>query len=362
MPNPTAFYYSDGMLNYQFGPDHPSQPIRYRLIKETLENMGVFGDNLIMLEPKPADISQIERVHSPEYIERIRAECAKGHGYLDDGDTPATKTLFDGTLACVGGTLEAVRAVAEGRYEHALNPSGGFHHARPDGAAGFSVFNDVAIAVRMLQQDYGFKRIAVIDTDGHHGDGTQSIFYEEKVLTISFHRFGNGFFPSTGSIKEIGKGDGCGYCINVPLPCGTQDEVYVPAFRKIVTEALREFKPDFILHVFGTDAHRDDDMVRLGLTTKAFERMAETTHHLAHHLCGGRYVLVGGGGYNLSATRRSWAIAACVISGSYPDDPEGLHHLQDPCIYHRTEIGVREADAAVRNVMDNVLPMMRGAP
>lgn len=267
MANPTAFFYSDGMLKYQFGPDHPSQPIRYRLIKETLEGMGVFGEHLVMMEPKPADIYQIERVHSPEYIERIREECASGRGYLDDGDTPATQTLFDGTMACVGGTLDAVRSVAEGRFEHAMNPSGGFHHARPDGAAGFSVFNDIAIAVRMLQQDYGFKRIAVVDTDGHHGDGTQSIFYDEKVLTISFHRFGNGFFPSTGSIKEIGRGEGCGYCINVPLPCGTQDEVYVPAFRKIMTEAMREYKPDFILHVFGTDAHRDDDMVRLGLTT-----------------------------------------------------------------------------------------------
>jgi acetoin utilization protein AcuC len=298
-------------------------------------------------------------VHSSAYIDMVRELSEVGEGYLDRGDTPATPSLYQGSLAVTGGTLAATEAVANGAFTHGLNPAGGMHHAHPDRASGFCVFNDLAIAARALQKRHGVERIAIIDIDGHHGDGTQHIFYNEKVLTISLHRYGKGFYPGTGSEREIGKGEGYGYAINVPLPANTPDEAYLHAYRKVVKEALDAYRPEFILHQFGTDAHFGDSLVDLSLTTKAYESIADFTHDLAHKHCDGRYVVTGGGGYNIDAARRVWAIAACAISGACPFEPEGLHHLQDSLIHARHHFAAEDLHERLEYLQKFVLPLIQ---
>jgi len=356
MSGTTAFYYSDAMMQYYFGEEHPFQPIRYRKIREKLDEIGAFGPALELRESAPVKLEALRTVHTRSYIDHVR-ECSKlGRGYLDKGDTPVTPNLYQGALAVTGATIMGAEAVAKGEVQHALNPAGGMHHAHPSEGSGFCVFNDLAVATRMLQRRYGYDRIAIIDIDAHHGDGTQDIFYEEEVLTISLHRFGPGFFPGTGKMTDIGRNDGLGYSINVPLPAGIQDECYLWAYDKVVTEALGAFQPDFILHQFGTDAHFGDSLADLGLTTKAYERIAEMAHDLAHKHCGGRLVVTGGGGYNIDASIRAWALVSCAVSGAFPYDPEALHHLQDSRIHHRPPFSEQEVVDTVDYIIEKVIP------
>ncbi|HSV41865.1 MAG TPA: acetoin utilization protein AcuC [Methanomassiliicoccales archaeon] len=359
MSGTTAFYYSDRMLDYYFGPEHPFQPVRYQRIMETLRDIGAFGPALQLVEPPPAKIRELRTVHAKALIEQVRQLSAIGSGYLDRGDTPVTPTLFEGALAVTGATIAATEAVAEGRFQHGLNPAGGMHHSMANKAAGFCVFNDLAIAVRILQRKYGYHRIAIIDIDGHHGDGTQEIFYEEEVLTISLHQHGHGFFPGTGTTREVGKNSGYGYNINLPLPAGVQDETYLNAYQKVVTAALDSYQPEFILHQFGTDAHFGDCLVDLGLTTKAYETIAERAHDMAHKYPDGRLVVTGGGGYNIDAARRIWALAACAISGAFPSDPEALHHLQDSRIHPKAHYRNEMVDEMVEDILKNAIPLMK---
>jgi acetoin utilization protein AcuC len=359
MSGTTAFFYSDAFLKYYFGVEHPFQPIRYQKIMETLHEIGAFGPLLEPRESVPVKLEHLRKVHTHSYVDRVRQMSKLGTGYLDRGDTPVTESLYQGALAVTGATVGCAEAVAQGEVRHAMNPAGGMHHAHEDRGSGFCVFNDLAVATRLLQRKYGYDRIAIIDIDAHHGDGTQHIFYEEQVLTISLHRFGPGFFPGTGSKNEIGRKAGYGYCLNLPLPAGTQDEVYLHAYDKVVRAALDAYQPDFIIHQFGTDAHFGDCLVDLGLTTKAYETIAERTHDLAHKYSDGRYIVTGGGGYNIDATRRSWALAACAVSGAFPYDPEALHHLQDSRIHHKSSFNKEEVDESVEFLLNDVIPIMR---
>lgn len=359
MSGTTAFYYSDSMLKYYFGEEHPFQPIRYKRVKDTLDEIGAFGPALELREAPSVKLEALRTVHPRSYLDYVNAMSQKGTGYLDKGDTPVTSGLYQGSLAVTGATVAGAVAVAKGEVQHALNPAGGMHHAHPSEASGFCIFNDLAVATRVLQRKFGLDRIAIIDIDAHHGDGTQDIFYEEEVLTISLHRFGPGFFPGTGAKTEIGKNDGIGYSLNVPLPAGVQDETYLWAYENVVRDALDAYRPDFIIHQCGTDAHFGDCLVDLGLTTKAYERIAELSHDLAHKYCDGRLVVTGGGGYNIDASRRAWAILSCAVSGAYPYEPEALHHLQDSRIHHRPPYSKEEVHDVVSYLQDKVIPMIR---
>jgi acetoin utilization protein AcuC len=329
------------------------------MIRDTLREMGVFDERLSYVESPLASEEDLREVHDPCFIEYVREMSSLGTGYLDSGDTPVSTGLYEGALAAVGATLAGAESVARGEFDHAMTPGGGLHHARRDKAAGFSVFNDLAVAVRRLQRRYGFERIAILDIDGHHGDGTQSIFNREKVLTISFHRYGPGFYPGTGAVTDLGEGEGEGYAINVPLPRCTCDEVYVPTYEKVVSAALDAYRPEIILHQFGTDAHYTDHLVGMGLTTLAYEKVAEITHRLAHQHCDGRYMVTGGGGYSVDATRRIWAIVVCTISGSFPQNPEGMHLLMDSGLNRKWKVQQDELQKRIDYLFSEVLPLIR---
>lgn len=355
----TAFFYNDDLLRYQFGPEHPYQPIRFQLIRDTLREMDVFDGRLEYLEPPSATEEDLREVHDRSLIEYVKEMSATGTGYLDMGDTPVCKGLFEGALAAVGATLYGAESIARGEFDHVMTPGGGLHHARRERAAGFSVFNDLAIAARRLQRRYGYERIAIVDIDGHHGDGTQSIFNGEKILTISFHRFGAGFYPGTGAVTDFGEGEGEGYAINVPLPRCTPDEVYAPTYDKVLSAALEAYRPEIIIHQFGTDAHYSDQMVGMGLTTRTYEKVAEITHRLAHEHCDGRYLVTGGGGYSIDAARRIWSIAVCTVSGSFPLNPEGMHLMQDSGLNRKWKVQQEEFHKRLDYLFDEVIPKIR---
>ncbi len=327
MTGTSAFIYSEEYLKYQFGPHHPFTPTRYRQVLDHLKRMSVFDHKARLVRPNTATEEQLLLVHTQEYIDFVRKMCEQGTGLLDSGDTPATQGLFEGACAIVGGSILGTDLLAKGSYSHAFNIGGGLHHAKANAASGFCVFNDIAIATRWLQMRHNIKRIAVIDIDGHHGDGTQEILYREPVLKVSSHRIG--IFPGTGYADEIGEGEGRGYSVNIPLPGGTGDEAYLYAFNEIVPPLLEWFRPEIILTQFGIDGHRNDPLVGLALTTRTYTNVAESLHRLAHNLSEGRLLLFGGGGYNIDATVRSWTLAFGVVSETLPTTSPAYATLLD---------------------------------
>lgn len=206
-----------------------------------------------------------------------------------------------------------------------MNLSGGLHHAHAERASGFCLFNDVVIAVRVLQREFGYQRIAVLDVDGHHGDGTQALLYAEPTLFVSLHRHGARFYPGTGDVDEQGEGAGLGYTLNLPLPRWCGDEAYLTALHAAAEPALRAYRPQAIILQYGVDGHYADSMVRLGLTTHAYAHIARSVRHLADQLCGGRLLVVGGGGYSPENATRCWAFLLGELSDTPPSLLESLH-------------------------------------
>ena len=319
MAGVTGFIYHDEYLRYQFGPYHPLKSIKYKLTYDLVNRLGIFNGKARCFKPEPASTETLQLVHTREYIDFIKRMSDRGSGYLDYGDTPAVKGIYEAACFKVGGSVLGADLIMEGRVQHAFNVGGGMHHARPESAAGFCVFNDVAVAARHLQSRYGLKRIAIVDIDGHHADGTQDIFYREPVLTISTHREGIFFYPGTGFVDEIGEGEGKGYSVNIPLPPGTTDDVYLWAFNEVVPPLIREYHPEILLNQFGVDGHYQDPLVGLALTTRTYEAVASTMHQLAHEVCNGRYLIFGGGGYDPSNTAKCWAIMFATISEALPE-------------------------------------------
>jgi acetoin utilization protein AcuC len=251
---------------------------------------------------------------------------------LDYGDTPARKGIYEAACSVVGGSISAADSIMSGEFLHSFNPGGGLHHASSNRAAGFCVFNDIAVSVRRLQKKYNLERIAIIDIDGHHGDGTQEIFYEEPLLKISFHRYGQRFFPGTGNINEIGKGPGKGYSINIPLPLGTGHESFLFALNEIVTPLIRKYKPEILLNQFGVDGHFEDPLVGLSLTTETYREIALKMHDLAHENSEGKFLIFGGGGYKPMNVAKCWAIMFITISDIKPKNEKEYDKLRDTVI------------------------------
>ncbi|MEM0240192.1 MAG: acetoin utilization protein AcuC [Candidatus Nezhaarchaeales archaeon] len=313
--------YSDVYLNYNFGHGHPLNPYRVKLFFDLIKHYGLLQE-LDHVEPRMASEDELMLVHSREYVDKVKRLSEKGYGMLDFGDTPAFKGMFEASCYIVGGTLVAVDMVMSGKCEHAFNPGGGLHHASHDKGAGFCVFNDVAIAVRYLLNKWKVKKVMVLDIDVHHGDGTQWILYSEpRALKVDFHESGLYLYPGTGFVDEMGEGEGYGFTVNVPLPPRTYDDAYLYAFKEIVPTLTEEFKPDVIVHQCGVDTHFEDPLAHLALTTKSYAEIAEIMHELAHKVAGGKYIMVGGGGYNVATVARAWTIMLSKVIGvELPDE------------------------------------------
>ena len=319
--------WDERLTGYDFGPGHPLAPVRVELTIALARELGVLArPEVTLLVPAAADMTELELVHDAAYIDAVRQAGLDGRGNgrygLGTPDNPVFDGMHEASALVAGATLAAARAVWRGETGHAANIAGGLHHAMRRSASGFCVYNDPAIAIKwMLAQ--GAQRIAYVDLDVHHGDGVQAAFYDDpRVLTISLHEHPATLFPGTGLASEIGSGEGRGYAVNVALPAGTGDAGWLRAFDAVVPPLLRAFAPEIIVSQHGCDSHRLDPLANLELSIDAQRRAQLMVHDLAHEITGGKWLLTGGGGYELvQVVPRSWTHLLAVAAG-HPVDPE----------------------------------------
>ncbi len=310
----SVIYHPD-YLTYCFGPEHPFSPVRLEMLWTLLKALGCAP---APIRPPEATRGDVLRVHAEDYVARVEAASrgesapdAEAFG-LDTPDVPVFPDMDRAARILVGGTLHGARLIAEGRATTVLQLGGGFHHAHPARASGFCIYNDLSIAIRALT-DAGL-RVAYIDIDVHHSDGVQAIHYhEDTVLTISLHESGQYLFPGTGFVEEIGEGRGQGFSLNVPLQPFTEDESYLEAFERVVPHALVMFRPDVLVVQCGADAHFQDPLADLLLSTRAYEQLFRRLKALADEHTGGRALFTLGGGYDFDATVRVWALLYLIL-------------------------------------------------
>ena len=322
MSGRSAFVYSPEYLGYKLSDEHPLNPIRLALTDSLIEASGLLaGPDAFRESPRPATVEELLLAHDLPYVERVRElgeRPRRGVPELDYGlgssDNPVFAGMHDASALVVGGTLRAAELVMDGRATHAFNPGGGLHHANRGLASGFCIYNDAAVGIAWLRQHGA--RVLYVDTDAHHGDGVQWIFYEDPdVLTISLHETGRYLFPGTGSTSERGRGAGYGYSVNVPLQPYTDHESWVECYDLVVPDLARAFRPDVIVTQNGCDGHATDPLTHLHALTLTYEHIARRSHELAHELCDGRLIALGGGGYALwDAVPRAWTAVWAAIS------------------------------------------------
>jgi acetoin utilization protein AcuC len=327
---PTCVVFDESLSAYDFGPAHPMNPVRVDLTMRLARDLGVVdgaGGGLLAVPAPDATDDDLLVVHDLDLIEAVRRSSEHpewpdpAHG-LGTDDNPTFPHMHEAARHVVGASLEAARRVWEGEAIHAANIAGGLHHAMPDHASGFCVYNDVASAIRWLL-DHGASKVAYVDVDVHHGDGVQAIFYDDpRVLTISLHETGQMLFPGTGFPAETGGPHAIGTSVNVALPPGTADAGWLRAFHAVVPALVRAFAPDVLVTQQGCDSHRDDPLAHLMLTVDGHRASYRALHDLAHEVCGGKWVAMGGGGYAVvDVVPRSWThLLATVGGGSL--DPE----------------------------------------
>ncbi|HEX6520160.1 MAG TPA: acetoin utilization protein AcuC [Streptosporangiaceae bacterium] len=320
-------FWDQRMTEYDFGPAHPLAPVRVLLTIELSQALGVLDLPSVSVSapPGPATDDELALVHDREYIDAVREAGRSGAADLWFGlgteDNPVFDSMHEVSALVAGGTLAAARAVWGGSVAHAANVAGGLHHAMRRSASGFCVYNDPAIAIAWLLSA-GATRIAYVDVDVHHGDGVQAAFYDDpRVLTISLHEHPATLFPGTGLSSETGTGEGRGYAVNVALPAGTGDAGWLRAFDAIVPPLLESFRPEVLVSQHGCDTHRLDPLAHLALSVDAQRRACLMMHELAHSTAGGRWVLVGGGGYQrVQVVPRTWTHLLAAAAGE-PVDP-----------------------------------------
>ncbi len=295
----TGFVFDPGFLEHDTGPGHPERPERASAIVSHLGKLP-WTKKLQRLPAQRADLRWIRSIHADDYLRRAEAACRKGAPYLDSMDVAISPRSYDVALLAAGAPLVLADAIIGGAIRNGfalVRPPG--HHAEYDAALGFCLFNNVAILARYLQQQHGIDKVAIVDWDVHHGNGTQHAFETDpSVLYISLHQ--HPFYPGTGAASEQGEGKGKGTVVNCPMPAGAGDSAYERAFAQRIVPALDAFAPDILLISAGFDAHRDDPLAEIQLSTGAFAWMSRQLIDVAESTADGRIISVLEGGYNLS--------------------------------------------------------------
>jgi acetoin utilization protein AcuC len=312
--------YGPRSTDYDFGPDHPLTPRRFGPSIELLRSVGAVPG----LAPEPAPDDELLWCHTPAYIATVRRFSADpfgpGTAGIGTGDDPPFAGMHDAGAMVAGGSLRAVEAILRGDEEHAFHPGGGLHHAMPDRASGFCIYDDPALAIARARRD-GL-RVLYVDLDVHHGDGVQAIHGADPgVLTVSIHETGRYLFPGTGDASEIGEGGAAGTVVNVPFEPFTGADPWLHAVRTVLPELAAAFGPDLIVTQHGADSHAWDPLAHLRLTTTAMSDAARVVDDLAHRYAGGRWLATGGGGYDAyRVVPRMWSLV--WLAGSHRDVPE----------------------------------------
>jgi acetoin utilization deacetylase AcuC-like enzyme len=303
MSKKTGIVKDNRYLQHSAGFAHPESPERLAAIYEMLDN-PLMSWKFTDIEPREATHKEIESIHTPSYVEFIASTAGKRSVYLDP-DTATSPETYEIAKLAVGGVMNAIDYVMEGKVDNAfalVRPPG--HHAEKDTAAGFCVFNNIAIGAMHAISKYNLKRILIVDWDLHHGNGTQHSFYgDHRVLYFSTHQYP--YYPGTGSISECGRGQGEYYTINVPLSPGAGDAVFIKIFRKILQPVAMEFKPDLILLSAGFDTYFKDPLGGMRVTPEGFAAMTRILINIADACCKGRFVAVLEGGYHVDGLAKS---------------------------------------------------------
>jgi acetoin utilization protein AcuC len=307
-------YYTDKFMGYNFGPEHPMNPVRLRLAYTLIEAFGFLdGSDTCLVEPSPASEEDLLLVHTPQYVEAVKAEEPDLAFGLGIDDNPVFKGIYEAARLLAGGSIDAAQKMIQEDCS-AFNLGGGLHHAMPTQASGFCIFNDIALAICILKRR--FKRILYIDIDGHHGDGVQQIFYTDPhVLKISMHESGLYLFPGTGFIDELGEGEGRGYSVNIPMPMYSTDEAFSQAFEEIVPCLFDWFKPEVVVAQFGVDTHYSDPLTSLNMTLAGYSHLVHRIKELTDQYAVGRLLALGGGGYSIEVVPIAWAIVFQTMRG-----------------------------------------------
>lgn len=321
----SVFIYSPSYQTYMFHQEHPFNQQRVLLTYDLLQSLNAFEDGDIV-SPRFATEEELALVHTEDYIQAVKSAGAgklpvtEGEGYgLGTEDTPVFAGMHEAASLLVGGTLTAADYVMTGQARHAANLGGGLHHGFRGRASGFCVYNDSSVAIQYIQKTYQ-ARVLYIDTDAHHGDGVQFTFYDNPdVCTVSIHETGRYLFPGTGQIQEKGSGKGYGYSFNIPLDAFTEDDSFLAAYQTAVTEIAAYFKPDVIVSQNGADAHYYDPLTHLSNTIAIYDEIPRLAHSLAHQYCGGKWIAVGGGGYDIwRVVPRAWSKIWLEMKGINP--------------------------------------------
>ena len=326
----TCLVWDEALAEYDFGPGHPLAPIRVQLAMRLVRAFGL-DNHLDILGPlEPVEDEVLELVHDPAYIAAVKAaggqppvaDPARGLGTSDD---PLFTQMHRASARVCAATLAAAKAVWSGSCAHGINLAGGLHHAMRDRAGGFCIYNDLAVAIAWML-DNGADRVAYVDLDVHHGDGVQSIFWDDpRVLTISIHESPTTLFPGTGFASETGGVLARGSAVNIALPAGTGDQGWLRALHGVVPELLASFEPDVLVAQNGVDSHAEDPLAHLALSVDGQRSGFSAVHRWAHDFVGGRLVATGGGGYEwVDVVPRAWTHLVAEVSGQSIDPNSGV--------------------------------------
>lgn len=318
MSEQSAFIYDSAELKYRFNDTHPFNQKRLDLTVDLLNRMGALPPSCLH-PPRMAEAAELCLVHSEDYVEAVRklshhppdpdAEAEAERYGLQTEDTPFFPDMHEVTSYVVGGSIRAAETVMTGQSLHALHLAGGLHHALPGKGAGFCVYNDAAAAIAWIRKHYGLK-VLYIDTDVHHGDGVQWMFYgDPDVCTFSIHETGKYLFPGTGGVQERGDGNGFGWSINLPMEPFTEDASWLECFEETLEKTVAVFQPDIIVSQHGCDAHALDPLAHIHCSMEIYRSMPDIIHQMAHRYCSGRWVALGGGGYDIwRVVPRAWSL------------------------------------------------------
>jgi acetoin utilization protein AcuC len=358
------FFFHPGALDYDFGPSHPLRPERLKLTLDLMSSLGMF-ERMPIEKLAPAERDDLLRCHSAAYLEAVE-RASDGHivAELEFGlraaDNPSFPGMFEASCAYTGASIAAAQAVLDGA-SIAYSIAGGLHHANRSKASGFCVFNDCAIACSILRDR--FRRVVYVDLDLHHGDGVQWLFYDDPtVLTFSIHQDGHSLFPGTGFPQEIGEGAGTGASINLPMPPGSTDRLWLEAFEPTLRRAFELYQPEAVVLQTGADPHYKDPLGNLRLTAQGWLEAVKLVAGFGLPM-----VVVGGGGYEMTTVPRMWTAAIAYLTGfPLPDViPAGQCRGETHFFDRERPEGERDAeeqlDKHVRSMLSTVRTTALGA-
>ncbi|MFN2490241.1 MAG: acetoin utilization protein AcuC [Actinomycetota bacterium] len=312
--------------SYDFGASHPLRPERVLLTYDNIRRLGLVGLGDVREVPsRSATSEEIIAVHDAAFVDAVRGigdgtmERWAGIEFgLGTPDNPIFDEMHEASAAVCGASIVAAELVVSGEARHSFNPAGGLHHARRREASGFCIYDDPAVAIAKVFELRPDWRVMYLDVDVHHGDGVQWIFYDDpRVLTVSLHQSGRYLYPGTGFEDEIGEGDARGTCANIPLLPGTGEDDYLWALERAAPALAEAFRPQLLLTQLGADTHHGDPLANLGLTMRAYPRMAHLLHEIAHRSAQGRWVATGGGGYQAETiVPKVWTIHFAEMCGA----------------------------------------------